>query len=458
MDPITIALICIVALFAAILLGVHIAFALAMISFVGLFLLTGSVNTAFRLLGSTSFEALRSYIFAVVPLFILMGAFMSNSRAAQTLYSAAYLFLRKVLGGLAIATVFSNAAFAAVTGISIASAAVFSKIALPEMVRHGYQRRFALGTIAGSSVLGMLIPPSVLLIIYGILTQVSIGRLFLAGVVPGLLLATVYSIGIFIMVWRNPRLAGANGASTESVGGEQVMTERQRATVQGSDSSEETGSLRVLLGAVPILILMVTVLGGIWGGWFTPTEASAIGALGALIIGAFLGMGRKGLWSSFLETAETTGSIMLLLIAASMYSRMLASSNFVSWLETSIAPLLVSPIMVILIFVVILLLLGAVLDSSSILLLMVPLMFPIVSSAGMDPVWFGIVMILTIEMGLLTPPFGMVPFAMSAVVGDQAKSEDIFVGAMPFLIMMLICLVLLIAFPGLSTWLPNLLL
>lgn len=458
MDPITIALVSIVALFVAILLGVHIAFALAMISFVGLFLLTGSANTAFRLLGSTSFEALRAYIFAVVPLFILMGAFMNNSRAAQTLYSAAYLFLRKVLGGLAIATVMANAIFAAVTGISVASAAVFSRIALPEMVRHGYQRRFALGSIAGSSVLGMLIPPSVLLIIYGILTQVSIGSLFLAGVVPGLLLTTIYAVGIFIMVWRNPRLAGANGASAGSVGDEQVTNERQRATVQSPDSSEETGNLRILLGAVPILILVVVVLGGIWGGLFTPTEASAIGALGALILGAFLSMGGKGVWSSLLETAQTTGSIMLLLIAASMYSRMLASSNFVSWLQTSIAPLLVSPILIILIFVVILLLLGAILDSSSILLLMVPLMFPIVSSAGLDPVWFGIVMILTIEMGLLTPPFGMVPFAMNAVVGDQAKSEDVFIGAMPFLVMMLICLVLLIAFPGLSTWLPNLLL
>jgi tripartite ATP-independent transporter DctM subunit len=456
MDPITIALISIVALFVAILLGVHVAFALAMTSFIGLFLLTGSVNTAFRLLGSTSFEALRAYIFAVVPLFILMGAFMNNSRAAETLYSAAYLLLRKVLGGLAIATVIANAMFAAVTGISVASAAVFSRVALPEMVRHGYQRRFALGSIAGSSVLGMLIPPSVLLIIYGILTQVSIGRLFLAGIVPGLLLATIYSIGIVVMVWRNPRLAGANGASIESADGERETAESQQAPV--SDNPEQTRHLGVLLGAVPILLLVIVVLGGIWGGLFTPTEASAIGALGALIIGAFLGMGRRGLGSSFLETAQTTGAIMLLLIAASMYSVMLASTNFVTWLETLIAPLLVSPIIVILVFVLVLLLLGTVLDSSSILLLMVPLMFPIISSAGMDPIWFGIVMIVTIEMGLITPPFGMIPFAMSAVVGDQAKAEDIFVGAFPFLIMMLVFLVLLIAFPGLSTWLPNLLL
>lgn len=448
MSSITIALLAILVLFVAIFLGSHIGFSLALISFLGMWAVTGSPQIALQLLGTTVFEALRDYIFAVVPLFILMGAFMSNSRAAEYLYAAVQLLLRNVLGGLAIATVVANAIFAAVTGVSVASAAVFSKVALPEMERHGYQQRFALGSIAGSSVLGMLIPPSLLMILYGILTQVSIGRLFLGGVLPGLLLATLYSIGIILMVKFKPDLIApdANSANSES----------QETSVQDSGNSTKPSNLKVLLGAVPLTILVALVIGGIWGGIFTPTEASAIGASGALILGVFLGLRKKNLLNSFLETAQTTGSIMFLLIAAQMYSRMLASTGFIGWLSSSITATLSAPLVITVVYIVIVVLLGTVLDSASIILLTVPVIFPVITAVGADPLWFGIVTIVAVEVGIITPPFGMIPFTMSAVLGDRVNAEDIFIGAFPFVIIMLVFLAVLVAFPSLSTWLPNL--
>ena len=471
MDPITIALLAIVALFVTILLGVHIGFALLVISVAGMGALTGRPETAVRLLGSTAFEAVRDYVFAVIPLFVLMGAFMSHSRAAAALYAAAHLFLRKLAGGLAIATVLANAAFAAVTGVSVASAAVFARISLPEMQRHGYQLRFALGSIAGSSVLGMLIPPSLLFILYGILSQVSIGSLFLAGIVPGLLLTLMYAIGIVVMVKLNPGLVNANGASAQGVHGAEAAAGseqqappggiaaggEQQAPTGASEGPMEMSGGKALLAAVPVFILLALVLGGIWLGWYTPTEAAAIGAIGALIIGVFLGMRTAGAWDSLLSTARTTGSIMLLLVAASAYSRMLATTGFVDWLETTITPFLVSPTLIIVLAVIMVGLLGAILDSSSILLLTVPLFLPVITAAGIDPLYFGVILVVAVEVGLLTPPFGMVPFAMSAVLGESVKSEDIFAGAIPYVGIMILLIAILIAFPGLSTWLPNLL-
>jgi tripartite ATP-independent transporter DctM subunit len=342
----------------------------------------------------------------------------------------------RLRGGLGIATVFANAIFAAITGVSVASAAVFSKIAIPQMERLGYDRRFALGTVAGSSVLGMLIPPSVLLIIYGILAEEAIGKLFMAGVIPGILLAFVLSLGIFVMVLTRPHLGGEKPEMERLGFGTLIAT---------------------FFKPWAFVALILVVLGGIYIGFFTPTEAGAIGAFGAFLLVALKGrMKLKSLWNVLLETGYTTASIFLLLITAQMYSRMLTISGLPAEVSEFVTTLPIAPIFVILLFMGIFIILGAILDSTSILLVTIPLMLPVVQSLRFDIIWFGIIAVVAVEMGLLTPPFGMVVYAMKATLASEATIEEIFTGSFPFLIMILIVLALLIFFPPLSTWLPGL--
>ncbi len=492
MTNVTIAVLSVVGLFVLVFAGVPIGFALLATSMIAMVFITGP-DIALDLLSATAYSGVRDYVFAVVPLFILMGAFMTNSRAAQSLFTAVNFLFRRLRGGLAIATVYANAIFAAVTGVSVASAAVFSTIAYPQMVRFGYSKRLALGSVAGSSVLGMLIPPSLLMILYGILTQVSIGAMFVAGIVPGILLAFLYSIGIMLIGYLRPAWVGVrpsvpetkttrapNAAAAHSVtseapplasdvdtsasgddgaAGSESNPPASAATTPVAEAAEPPASEesfgRAVLGSIPIAALVVLVIGGIWGGLFSPTEASAVGAIGALAIAPFMGMNWSRFFLSFKQTAVSAGAILFLLIAAQAYSRMLASSGLVARVGRYINGLEVSELVIIGLFVVILVVMGAVLDSSSIILLAVPLMFPSIQLLGVDPVYFGIVLIVAVEMGLLTPPFGMIPFAMSAVLGREVEVEDIFVGSLPFLLIMVVFLVILIAFPALSTWLPG---
>lgn len=441
MDPVIIGLITVAILFLLIIiLGVHIGFALSLMSVVGLWWLTGKVSVALNILGTTAFEAIRDYVFSVVPLFILMGTFMSESGSAEDLYNAAYILLKKIPGALGIATVIANAVFAAVTGVSVASAAVFSKISLPEMLRLRYNKLFALGTVAGSSVLGMLIPPSVLFIVYGMMTGEAIGKLFIAGILPGLLLAAIYSIGIILMVILWPELAGKKKCE------EAANTQR----------SPKNSSLFIYLKTLPTLCLIILVLGGIWGGFFTPVEASAIGAMGAFTVAVFRGMRGQGLWKCLLETGASTCSILLLLISAQMYARMLTLSGLIGWMNDLVLNLGMSPLIVILLFIIILVLLGCILDSTSILLITIPLMVPVVQKLGFNLIWFGVVMVIATEMGLITPPFGMVVYAMKATLGEAVTIEEIFRGSVPFLLMMALALIIVIVYPPLSTWLPSL--
>ncbi len=490
MTNVTIAVLSVGGLFVLVFAGVPIGFALLATSMLAMIFITGP-DIALDLLSATAYSGVRDYVFAVVPLFILMGAFMTNSRAAESLFTAVNFLFKRLRGGLAIATVYANAIFAAVTGVSVASAAVFSTIAYPQMVRFGYSKRLALGSVAGSSVLGMLIPPSLLMILYGILTQVSIGAMFVAGIVPGILLAFLYSLGIMLIGYLRPAWVGvaraapegnptgapsgaaARSATSEApplaseVGviapGDGGPADRDRPasttipSVDGSSEPMETGESfgRAVLGSIPIAALVVLVIGGIWGGLFSPTEASAVGAVGALAIAPFMGMNWSRFFLSFKQTAVSAGAILFLLIAAQAYSRMLASSGLVARVGGYINGLEVSELVIIVLFVLILVVMGAVLDSSSIILLAVPLMFPSIQLLGVDPIYFGIVLIVAVEMGLLTPPFGMIPFAMSAVLGREVEVEDIFVGSLPFLAIMVVFLAILIAFPALSTWLPG---
>jgi tripartite ATP-independent transporter DctM subunit len=278
------------------------------------------------------------------------------------------------------------------------------------------------------------------MIVFGMVAEVSIGKLFVAGVIPGLLLALIYSIGIVIMSLAKPELVGGFRYSP----------------IPATNSHKTQEAISFMIKPLPVVALIIVVLGGIWGGFFTPTEASAIGALGALLLALSKGMGKKGVKESILETAATTSTILFLLIAAQMYSRMLTMSGVVNWIGNIVVNLQVSPYIILFLFIILWIILGCLLDSTSILLITVPLMAPIAKQLGFDLVWFGIVTIITVEMGLLTPPFGMVVFAVKATLGEMATIEEIFAGAIPFLFMMGIALVIVIAFPILSTWLPSL--
>lgn len=436
MDPMTIALISVAFLFAFIILGVHVGVALASISVISIWAITGKAAVAINLLQTTAYSAVMDYVFAVIPLFVLMGLFSTLSGATKELFSTAQFFLGRIKGGIGIATVIANAVFAAITGVSVASAAVFSKIAFPEMERLQYDRKFSLGIIAGSAILGMLIPPSILMIVYGVLTEQSIGKLFIAGFVPGLVVTLVLSLGIRTMIFFKPHLGG--------------ITEKF-----------EPFTFRKMVSATmvswAILALILLVLGGIWGGLFTPTEAGAVGAAGGFILVVVKGkFNLRNLWQILLDGGQTTASIFMLLICAQMYSRMLTISGLASKISQWATTLPVAPIFIILGFILVFLVLGCIIDSVSIILLTIPIMHPVILKLGYDPIWFAIVAIVTIEIGLLTPPFGMVVFAMKSSLGGKATLEEIFQGALPFLLMLGISLAIIMAFPILSTWLPSL--
>jgi tripartite ATP-independent transporter DctM subunit len=305
------------------------------------------------------------------------------------------------------------------------------------MQRLNYDRKFSLGIVASSAILGMLIPPSVLMIVYGVLTEQAIGRLFIAGVLPGLVVMAVLSIGIWAMVLVKPRL-----------GGRQVEARRLDLRTL----------VRVATAPWAVVALVVLVMGGIWGGFFTPTEAGAVGAAGGFLL-IFINRQRltlHGLWKILLDAGQTTASIFLLLICAQMYSRVLTMSGLAGNATAWVTALAIPPLFIILGFIVIFVLLGCILDSTSILILTIPLMHPIAVGLGYDPLWFGIVAILAIEIGLLTPPFGMVVFAMKSAIGDSVRVDEIFRGVIPFIALLAVALGIILAFPALSTWLPSL--
>jgi C4-dicarboxylate transporter DctM subunit len=435
MEPTSIALVTVVCVFVLVLLGVHIGVALALLSVIGIWGITGKLHVAISLLNTTAYSAVMDYVFAVIPLFVLMGILATLSGATRDLFSAAQVLLGRVRGGIGIATVIANAIFAAITGVSVASAAVFSKLAIPEMERLDYDRNFSYGIVAGSAILGMLIPPSILMIVYGVLTEQSIGRLFAAGVGPGLLVTVILSLGIWLMVYFSPRLGGQS---------------EKMAPLDWNTA------VRTAVKPWGVILLVGLVLGGLYGGFFTPTEAGGIGAAGAMVL---VIINRKLSWKAFVgvltEIGRTTGSIFLLLIAAQMYSRMLTISGLATKMSEWAAGLPVAPMVIILMFVVVFLLLGCIIDSVSILLLTIPIMFPVIVKLGYDPIWFGMVSIVAIEIGLLTPPFGMVVFAMKSSLGDSVKIEDIFMGSWPFILMLVLAFGLVIAYPGISTWLPS---
>lgn len=433
MSPFEIGLMALAAMGVLVLLGLHIPIALMLCSFGGVWAIKGSPVLAAKLLALAANDAIANYFFGVVPLFVLMGFVVSESGLGRDAFDVANSAFRRFKGGLGVGTVGANAIFAAITGISIASAAVFTKIAVPQMVRHGYEKKFAVGVVAGSSVLGMLIPPSLLLILYGIITEQSIGDLFIAGIGPGILLTVFFVIGIVLMAIFWPGFVGRPDES----------------------DIEALSSAEMLKKGLPIAALILMVLGGIYAGIFTPVEAGAMGSIGALAIGfGRRSLDLKGLWRVLVETGLVTASICFLIIAAQMYSRMLAFSGVPAGLAGMAADTDLSLLGIIACYIVIVILLGMILDSSSILLIIVPLMMPVVIPMGVDMVWFGIVTVLAVEIGLLTPPFGISVYVIKASLDDATISlGDIFKGAAPFALIMLVVLILVVLMPPIATFL-----
>ncbi len=427
-------------LIAMVLLGVHIGVALGFTSVFGVYLITQHVDVALSILGSTSFEAIRSHALAVIPLFVLMGELISRSGAATDLYRICDRGLGRLPGRLAAATVIGNTLFAAVSGVAIASAATFSRIAHPEMRRVGYDNGYALGVIAGSACLGMLIPPSVLLIVWAILTEGSVGALFLGGVVPGLLLGLTFVAYCVIAAIVNPRLAPAEP-------GKQANT--QKPVTSRSE----------VIGGISIALLVVLVLGGIWKGFFTPTEAAGFGVLGSALIGWFKGMRYREFMQSIYDAGRTTAPIMILLVTGSMYARFLAMSGGIDLIQTFFAESGFSVFTIILIMTIAWLVLGAIIDSISVILMTVPIFVPIAAGLGFNEIAFAIYGILIIEAGLLTPPVGLLVFTVKAAVAESNVTlTDIFKGSLPYMLLILLVAFLVLLNPWLASWLPDTLL
>ena len=431
MTPVEIGALSVIAIVGLVYVGVYIPIALGLVSFASIWLISGKSILAFNFLKVAVGDGVTEYPFATIPLFTVMGLLVSRAGLGTDIYTVLNRGFRKLTGGIGMATVGANAVFAAVTGSSIASASVFTRIAVPEMRKLNYNKRFAVGVVAGSSVLGMIIPPSAMLIIYSFVSEQSVGDMFLAGIVPGLILTAAYITWIFIAGRLRPSYIGDTN----------------------NRAHETPLSLYELLDkTVPILLLIFIVLGGIYTGWLTPVEAGATGALAALIIALLRRkMTLRGLWETAIETGHISASILFLIAMASLYSRMLGYAGLPNELDSYLQAQSFGLVEVMIIYVLLMLFLGTILDTASIILIVVPLFITLIETLGMDLVWFGIVTVIGAEIGLLTPPLGISCFVIKASLNDPEISlKDVFFGAFPFAVIMLLVLILLISFPVLS--------
>jgi len=432
-----IGVISIIAMLLLIYIGMHVPVVLALISFVGVWIIKGTPKIAMALLWQASAKTVADFLFGVIPLFVLMGLLVSTAGMGKDTYDIAQNALRRVRGGLGMATVVANAIFAAITGVSIASATVFTRIAVPEMLRYGYKGRFAVGTVAGSSVLGMLIPPSILLIIFALIAEQSVGDLFIAGVGPGLLLTLCFCLLIAIMAYGFPNMVAEPGALDAHMEQDRMPAREFWAKL------------------IPILVLVAVVLGGIYAGLYTPTEAGAAGAFVAFVFAlARRRLTVRKLWDILVETGHITATLLFLIIAANMYSRMLGISGLPTELGQVIGGMNLSLAQLLAIYVIILIIMGTIIDSVSIMLIATPLFLILLAPFNVDLVWFGVVTVIAVEIGLLTPPLGLAVYVIkSTLVQKDISLADIFIGAAPFALTMLFVLILVLVFPDIATYL-----
>jgi tripartite ATP-independent transporter DctM subunit len=430
-DPFLAGILGIFALFFMLAAGVHIGVALGVVGVLGTMVSIG-LEGSISLLATTSFHFATNPEFIVMPLFILMGLLAMMGGISEATYDALSKWIGKIRGGLGIATVGACTAFGTVSGSALVTATVFAKVSCPEMRRHGYSKGLAYGIVSSAGAIGMLIPPSLLAVVYGLLTLESIGDLLIAGIAPGMLLALVFAGGILSMAAIKPALAPPVAFS---------LTWGQR--------------MASLKDFWPIAVSGAVVIGGIYGGVFTPTEAGAFGALAILLIAIFWGgMRWPQLRLALNETVSITAMIFLILIAAKVFSRFMMLSGVAPRLVNAIIDLGLTPLGLVIAMAILYLILGAFLDSISMLSITIPVVYPAVKAMGIDPMWFAMVVILAIHVGLITPPVGLNVYAVKGVAEPDVSLEDIFRGAIPFFFMMLVALAIIIAFPTLSTWLP----
>ncbi len=418
------------AMLALIFLRVPVAFSMALVGLLGVAFMR-NWPSAYAMAGSVVRESGFQYLLSVVPLFVLMGNFITQSRLSRELYAAAYAFLGHRRGGLAMSTVVSCAGFGAVCGSSLATAATMSKVAYPEMRKLGYSEELASGSIAAGGTLGILIPPSVVMVVYAILTEQSIGKMFAAGILPGLVAIGFYLLAVQWTIWRNPE-AGPPG---------ERFTWRQRLL-----------ALRDVWG---LLVLFGIVMGGIYGGVFSSTEAAGIGACGAFL---FALLRRRLSWpvlsSVLIESARTTGMLFMVLIGALMFANFINFTSLPTDLQDWVRQFNLSPIVVILIICAIYIVLGCVLESMSMILLTVPVFYPLVQHLGFDLIWFGIIVVVVTEISFITPPVGMNVMVLKSLL-PEVPMRTLFRGVTPFVVADIARLGILIAFPSIALLLPR---
>ena len=430
MNPSTIGLLGIALLLFLFLLKMPVAFAMACVGVIGFTFLAGP-EAAFSLLAQDIFETFSSYPLSVIPMFIMMGAFAFASGISGRLYKTAYAWVGPMRGGLTVATVLACAGFAAICGSTAATAATMGKIALPEMRKYGYDNALSTGTIAASGALGILIPPSTILIVYGILTEESIGKLFVAGVMPGVLLSLFFVATVAILCIRNPQL----GPPGEPV----PMKEKFRATT----------------GIIEAVILFVLTIGGLFLGWFSPTQAGAIGAGGALLIG----LARRQLtWKIFIEASkeglQTSCMVLFIIMGATVFGHFMAISNIPFIIADWVGGLPISPLAIMAVIIFIYFLGGFFMDSMALIVVTIPIFFPVVMRLGFDPIWFGVIIVLVAEMGVITPPVGVNVFVIKGIAPD-IPLHTIFRGIFPFLGALILLTGLIVLFPEIATYLPS---
>ena len=419
-------------------MGIHVGLALGVTGFLGMIVMTGKITLALGLLTTTPYSTTAVYAFAILPLFILMGLFAMHAGLSARAFDAAYKWVGRLPGGMAIATTWANAMFAACTGSSVVACAVFTRISLPEMAQRDYDKAFACGTIAAAGMLGMLIPPSALMIIYGILTEQSIGKLLIAGIGPGILLTLIFTTGIVVFAARNP-----------------VMAPRAEFTI------EMWEKLKASAGVSGIVVLIVGIIYGMYSGIFTPTEAGAAGALGSLIMAlAFRGLNWQRFTAAMREAAQTTALVFFILIGAMIFARFLVLTGlpgeFVDAVNSSGLPTM----LIVVLFLIMYVFLGMFQDSISMMSITLPIVHPIIVGLGIDPIYFAMLVIMSIEIGLITPPVGLNVYTVRSVAvqmpeGQDITLENIFRGILPFFFLAILALVILVAAPPISTFLPS---